>query len=216
MAHPDISKMRQVCSKMKRTLLLLIFFFALNNAMAQGKTVIQEIKDFQEDLTSSFRDPETSPLTAEDQKSFVALDFYPIDTNFRVEAKFIRTPMEVPFEMPTTTERRPLYVKYGEVYFQLEGREFRMNIYQNLELISKPEYVDYLFVPFTDLTNGKGSYSGGRYIDTRIPLGKKIVLDFNKAYNPYCAYNGKYSCPIPPEENQLEVEIRAGVKDFEH
>ena len=91
-----------------------------------------------------------------------------------------------------------------------------MNIYQNLELISKPEYVDYLFVPFTDLTNGKGSYSGGRYIDTRIPPGKKIVLDFNKAYNPYCAYNGKYSCPIPPEENHLEVEIRAGVKDFEH
>ena len=208
--------MRQVSTKMKRILLLLIFSFALNNAMAQGKTVIQEIKDFQEDLTSSFRDPETSPLTAEAQKSFVALDFYPIDTNFRVEAKFIRTPMEVPFEMPTTTERRPLYVKYGEVYFQLEGREFRMNIYQNLELISKPEYVDYLFVPFTDLTNGKGSYSGGRYIDIRIPHGKKIVLDFNKAYNPPCVYTAYATCPLPPPQNKLTIAVLAGEKFSNH
>ena len=116
--------------------------------------------------------------------------------------------------MPTTTDRMPIYVKYGEAYFELEGQSFKLNIYQNQELITKAEYVDYLFIPFTDATNGETSYGGGRYLDLRIPTGKTITLNFNKSYNPYCAYNGKYSCPIPPSENDISVAILAGVKAY--
>lgn len=201
---------------MKKILFLTILSFVLNIVRAQETKEAREAREFQEELNSSFKDPETSPLTKEDRKKFEGLDFFPIDTSLIIEADFLRTPLEMPFEMPTTTERRPLYVKYGEAHFQLNGKKYKLNIYQNLELLSKPEYVDYLFVPFTDLTNGRDSYSGGRYIDSRKPTGKKILLDFNKAYNPYCAYNGKYSCPIPPEENHMGVEVRAGVKDFGH
>ena len=73
---------------------------------------------------------------------------------------------------------------------------------------------DYLFLPFIDDTNGEESYGGGRYIDLRIPEGDTIVIDFNKSYNPYCAYNDKYSCPIVPRINYLALEVRAGVMAF--
>ena len=73
---------------------------------------------------------------------------------------------------------------------------------------------DYLFLPFTDLTSGVDTYGGGRYIDQKIPEGNSIIIDFNQSYNPYCAYNPRYSCPIPPPENDLLIEIMAGVKDF--
>jgi hypothetical protein len=80
------------------------------------------------------------------------------------------------------------------------------------------EYADYLFLPFNDASNGKTTYGGGRFIDLEIPAAgnKTIEIDFNKAYNPYCAYNHNYSCPIPPDENNLNILVNAGVKDFAH
>src|SRR5690606_27020815 len=122
-------------------------------------------------------------------------------------------PLETSFQMPTTTDRKPYYVTYGKVYFSLKGKEYKLDLFQNLELSADPEYRNYLFAPFTDETNGRSTYGGGRYLDLRIPAAEVMIIDFNQAYNPYCAYNGKYSCPIPPEQNHLEVEITAGVLD---
>lgn len=159
-------------------------------------------------------DVEKTPLTEKDHRNFKGLKFYNIDTSLTVTAQFVRTPYESPFSMQTTTERLPVYVKYGELYFELKGKKFKLNVYQSQDLSRDPEYVDYLFLPFTDLTNSTTSYAGGRYIELRIPAGPTVKLDFNQAYNPYCAYNGKYSCPIPPSENFLDVEVTAGVKAF--
>ena len=95
----------------------------------------------------------------------------------------------------------------------LDGQPQRLFVYQSLDLLHNQEYRDYLIVLFTDRTNGQGSYGGGRYLDLRrgqIQDGQ-LVLDFNRAYNPYCAYGSQYSCPIPPAENQLPVAIKAGV-----
>ena len=107
-----------------------------------------------------------------------------------------------------------MYIKFGEAHFKIDGKALVLNIYQNIELSKKKEYVDYLFLPFSDLTCGKESYIGGRYIDLKIPTSDTILIDFNTAYNPYCAYNHKYSCPIVPLENDLPVAINAGVKKF--
>ena len=126
----------------------------------------------------------------------------------------MRTPDEKPFLMPTTTERLPEYVKYGEAHFKINGKQLKLNLYKSTKPYSEPGYEDYLFLPFTDLTSGDGSYGGGRFLDARIPEGNTILLDFNKAYNPYCAYNSMYSCPIPPKENDLDIRIEAGVKDY--
>jgi uncharacterized protein (DUF1684 family) len=177
-------------------------------------TAQESSKEFQDSLNKDYSNREKSPLTTEDFASFKSLDFFPINTKFIVEAKFVRLPNEKIFKMKTSTSRTPEYVKYGELLFTIDGKDFKLNLYQNIELIKKAGFEDYLFLPFSDLTCGKESYIGGRYIDMRIPKGNTIIIDFNKAYNPYCAYNHKYSCPIVPLENDLEIAILAGVKKF--
>ena len=192
---------------MKKILSLLLLQVSL--------TMSQETAaEFQANLNREFATREESPLTDEDFKVFKALEFYPIDEKFMVEAKFVRTPKEKVFKMKTSTTRLPEYKKYGELFFQIDGKSFKLNVYQNIELSKKEGYEDYLFLPFSDLTCGKESYIGGRYIDMRIPKTNTVTIDFNKAYNPYCAYNHKYSCPIVPLENDLGIEILAGVKKF--
>lgn len=190
---------------------IVLFLLVFTNVMAQS-SYQTEILAWQDELNASFLDEEESPLSKKELKKFKGLDFFPIDSAYRVEAKFIRTPNELPFTMPTTTERLPVYEKYGEVHFSLKGKDIVLPVYQNHSLRIQEEYKDYLFLPFTDQTNGFESYGGGRYLDLKIPDSNTIVIDFNKAYNPSCAYNPNYSCPVPPRENDINLEIKAGVK----
>lgn len=188
-----------------------LFLFISLNSLAQS-SYTEEIKEWQHELNEEFADPEESPLETKDLKKFKSLDFYPIAPEWCIKANFEYTPFQKPFTIPTSTERRPVYVQYGIAHFEIDGQQFDLPIYQSQELKEQEEYKDYLFAPFTDLTNGFGTYGGGRYIDLRIPQGDTLILDFNKAYNPYCAYSGKYSCPIPPAKNDLALKVEAGVK----
>ncbi len=199
---------------MLKSILSLIIMVVCSAFISVNAQALEEetAEEFQEELNNEYADPEESPLDKEDLKRFEELEFFEIDLAYKVKAEFVRIPAEPPFTMKTSTDRLPVYVKYGELYFSLKGRKFKLNVYQNQELTQDPEYFDYLFLPFTDLTNGEMTYGGGRYIDLKIPESTEVVLDFNKAYNPYCAYSGKYSCPIPPKENDLDIEIFAGVK----
>ena len=198
---------------MKYILFFSVLFISFSG-IAQKKRIIKKVQEYHTSENEKFGDKETTILTEEDFAHFEALDFYPIDLKYIVKAVFVRTPDEVPFLMPTTTDRLPEYVKYGEAHFSLDGKDLKLNLYQSTTPSKDEDYKDYLFLPFTDLTSGDGSYGGGRFLDARIPRRKKIVLNFNKAYNPYCAYNSKYSCPIPPKENDILVRIEAGVKAF--
>jgi len=202
---------------MQKFSLLLILLISLA-ACSQKKEIFDNytasIKDFQYELNTKYADKENSPLTKGDLKKFKFLNFFPIDSTYKVIAKFELNENPTFFEMPTSTERRPIYKTFGTAIFSLAGKELKLHIYQNQDLIKKPEYQNHLFIPFTDLTNSNGSYGGGRYIDIEIPKNNTMVIDFNRAYNPYCAYNEKYSCPIPPRENDLSVAIKAGVKDY--
>lgn len=197
-----------------KTFLSLVFLSVMHFGFSQEKFDVASIKKFQTELNAEYADAKTSPLTGEDLASFKSLDFYPINEKFFVNAKFIRTEDEKPFEMKTSTDRKPIYIKYGEAHFLIDGKSFHLNIYRNIELSKKEEYKDYLFLPFSDLTCGKQSYIGGKYIDLKIPQGNTIVIDFNRSYNPYCAYNHKYSCPKVPLENTLNIAIKAGVMKY--
>lgn len=194
---------------MKKILVLLFC-----SAMVFAQKDVSDAVKFQTDLNESFADSLKSPLMKEDLSQFEGLDFYPISEKFIVEAKFIRTKNEKAFQMKTTTARTPIYKKYGELHFKIDGKELKLNVYQNIELNKKPGFDAYLFLPFSDATCGKETYIGGRYVDLKIQKKKKWIIDFNKAYNPYCAYNYEYSCPIVPLENDLVIEINAGVKKF--
>ncbi len=198
---------------MNRSILLLFSFFLLLNC-GDKKRYYNDLTPFQKEINDFFKDASISPLKSKDLKDFKGLDFFAFDSSYVVNAALTRTPEEKSFKMKTTTDRLPEYIKHGVVTFQLLGKSYSLNIYRNLDIINKDEYEDYLFLPFLDDTNGAESYGGGRYIDLDIPTGDGLVIDFNSAYNPYCTYNEKYSCPIVPRENYLPVEIKAGVKNF--
>lgn len=195
---------------------VFLFLFLLQSVFGfcQNAFNVESVTKFQHKLNTEFADVTTSPLENSDRVGFKSLDFFPVHKKFFVIAKFVRTEKEKPFKMKTSTDRMPVYVKYGEVHFAIDGKDLKLNVYRNIELSRKAEYKDYLFLPFSDLTSGNESYIGGRYIDLSIPKGNTITIDFNTAYNPYCAYNSNYSCPKVPLENDLNIEIKAGVKKF--
>lgn len=197
-----------------KTLFSIVFLLTFAVSFGQKSFVKDSVIAFQNQMNSQFASEKESPLLEKDLKKFKSLDFYPINEAFFVTAKLVRTHDEQPFEMATTTQRKPIYVKFGEAHFTIDGKAFKLNIYQNQDLKKIDKYKNSLFLPFTDYTSGVESYGGGRYVDLEIPEGDVIVIDFNTAYNPYCAYNHKYSCPIPPAENDLALEIKAGVKKF--
>lgn len=182
--------------------------------LSDSLNAMEDIKRFQDKLNEDYADEKSSPLLKEDLEHFEGLDFFKIDTTYRVKAVFEKVLDADMFYMKTTTDRTPVYKVFGILTFKLHGETYTLNVYQSQELKLNPKYKDYLFVPFLDETNGEDTYGGGRYIDASIPEGNTMLLDFNKAYNPYCAYNKKYSCPIVPAENTLPIAIRAGVKKF--
>jgi len=193
---------------MKRvTFTFLLFLFCTTVGFTQQKTAEQ----FQKETNEHYADEESSPLLKEDLINYKGLPFYKIDSQYIVVARINRIEKVKPFKMKTTTDRRPEYVVYAVATFDLNGTEHNLNIYKSYGT-SNPEYEDYLFLPFTDETSGNETYGGGRFIDLRITEGNEMVIDFNQAYNPYCAYNYKYSCPIPPKENHLNTRIEAGVR----
>lgn len=182
--------------------------------VASNSEAVNDILKFQAGMNEEFKDPKTSPLPDRYRADFNGLDFFTPDTNFRVRAKLVLTPEALPFHMPTTTSRTSEEVVYGIVHFSLNGTDHQLEVYKSQNPESDGEGEDYLFLPFLDDTNGNETYAGGRYLDLSIPNEDTLIIDFNKAYNPYCAYNKKYSCPIVPTVNRLHTDVRAGVKAF--
>ena len=114
--------------------------------------------------------------------------------------------------MATSTDRTPVYRRFGYIYFTIDKIQYQLTVYQNIALMKDKELKNYLFIPFRDLTSAKTAYGGGRYIDFNIPSSTNVKIDFNTAYNPYCAYSPRFYCPIPPKENSLPIAIEAGEK----
>tara|TARA_R110002049_G_scaffold4377_9_gene30571 strand:+ start:8587 stop:9165 length:579 start_codon:yes stop_codon:yes gene_type:complete len=184
---------------------------------SQGKRPLIGKTEYQQKLNASYKDATKSPLKKKDLKKFKGLDFFPVDSSFIVTAKLIKTENAPTFEMATTTDRKPLYKEFGKLNFTLQGQNHQLTIYQSQDDLQDEEYKDYLFLPFTDDTSGNESYGGGRYMDvmvTDIQKNNTIQLNFNNTYNPYCAYNDKFSCPLTPRKNHLDIEIKAGIKVF--
>lgn len=196
-----------------KKLIFLLSILLLSGCSEKRPAAIGETP-FQKQLNADFKDASISPLKAKDLKNFKALEFFSFDESFIVQATLIHTPDSEWFEMRTTTDRVSRERIYAVASFELKGKPFKLNIYQGEENLNSEEFKDYLFLPFLDNTNGDTTYGGGRYIDLKIPVGDSMEIDFNKAYNPYCVYNEKYSCPIVPRSNYLDLKVTAGLKMF--
>lgn len=140
---------------------------------------------------------------------FQRLSYYEPDYDFRVKAKFIKAVSKDSVVLVTNTGESQLYEIYGSAIFDFDGAS------HILKLLHKPGS-EQLFLPFMDKTSGEETYGAGRYIDLDFPINDAIVIDFNKAYSPYCAYTDAYSCPFPPKANILNIAIEAGEKTYPH
>lgn len=119
--------------------------------------------------------------------------------------------------MPTSGEKIHQAIRYALIKFNLHGKKYELFAYQLAFLMNNDKHKEDFFIPFTDSTSGIDSYGGGKYIDFIIGdiiPDNKLLIDFNKSYNPYCAFRSGYNCPIPPKENDLSAEIKAGEMNF--
>ncbi len=156
-----------------------------------------------------FKEEPTSPLLSKDQKTFKGLTYYPIDLRYVFRGHLERNPKGRTgyVKLPTNRGNFRTYIKEGIFRFKMEGKERVLTLYRFLGRST-------LFLPFRDKTNGQETYENGRYVDVEITGDNKIIVDFNRAHNPFCAYNPKYTCAYAPEENTLDVAIRSGEKEF--
>jgi uncharacterized protein len=205
---------------MSKTLIFNFLFlvFSLQQLLSQPTSNARASKDPQKEFVmkqreikdTEFKTPGSSPLPKTDIPAFKGLKYFPYNAKFCVKAKLEKIKDPKTFRMKTTTDRRPEYRTYAIAKFTVNGKPCQLTIYQPVDLIKQAGLEKYLFLPFTDETSGRETYGGGRFIELSIPDDDNILIDFNTAYNPYCAYNHTYSCPVPPEENDLNVKIEAG------
>ncbi len=175
---------------------------------------LDTLLDYRRKKNLNFAQADHSPLTDKQLQNFKGLKYFEPDLEYRVKASFSIDTSGKPFQMKTTTDRLPTYRKYARLEFLLHEQKYKLYAYQKMDFIDHPGYHDYLFLPLRDMSSGEESYGGGRYLDLHTGEQDSIIIDFNYLYNPYCSYNDRYSCPIPPAENYLEIKILAGEKPY--
>ncbi len=182
---------------------LAISFFSLyDTGDDYTKSLMKERKQKDKEFASS-----ASPLSKDKRANFKGLNYYPADLSYRIEAKFVPNLTDSLIEIATSTGAFRQYRVLGKAFFELSGQPAALEIYA--------AEGGHIFIPFTDSTTGIETYGGGRYLDGQEPKNQTILLDFNRAYSPYCAYSDGYDCPKPPPANRLTQPIRAGEKILE-
>ncbi|HQW83322.1 MAG TPA: DUF1684 domain-containing protein [Ferruginibacter sp.] len=193
---------------MKKNLLLIISIFLSHWVFAQQDAYVKSIKAYQKNYKATHE-----VVKGRDRKYF---RFFPITEKYNIRCTFEKITDSIGFTMNTSAKTQKHYYKYGKLDFKIDAVEYHLFVYQSKDLLQDEKYKNYLFVPFTDATSGDESYGSGRYLEFYIDdiQNNQLQLDFNKAYNPYCAYSPNYKCPIPPKENFLPVAIKAGEMNF--
>ena len=164
-----------------------------------------ELEEFRKEKDEFFAHHPQSPLTREQRKAFNGLNYFPEDESLRLEVQVEEFSQKDPIQMQTTTGEVQEYVRYGRFRFEVGGQPAELTLYQSQHGF---------FLPLVDSLAGSETYPAGRYLDPDPLPGNRFLVDFNLAYNPYCAYNEMWSCPITPFENRIKVPIRAGEKIF--
>lgn len=192
---------------------LILLFLLLLNIFAYGQSYQEKIATHRQQYKSGFTEDPRSPLK---QADFKNLHFFKPNETYRVVAKIELLNDKKALKFPTSSGQPKIYFRYAKATFVLKGQNLKLTLFKSEALSKDPKYSNYLFLPFTDETNQKSTYGGGRYLDINVNEIKNgsLVIDFNKAYNPYCAYSTGYSCPVPPQENDLPVKIIVGEKKY--
>lgn len=164
---------------------------------------MSELSEFREAKDRFFKTSRQSPLTAEQKQDFDGLVYYPENPDLNLKVEVAELPEQDGIQMETTTGGVQTYQRYGQFKFKVDGQEATLTIYAD---------ENGYFLPFVDALAGKETYPAGRYLEPESLGGNRFTIDFNMAYNPYCAYNAMWTCPVTPFENRVKVPIRAGEK----
>ncbi|WP_242927841.1 DUF1684 domain-containing protein [Pontibacter vulgaris] len=189
---------------------LVLYYFVKESFLSDDNYLIP-LKKEREEKDLSFRSKENSPFPSETSQKFRNLVYFEPNLDYRVRAEVEKLPKQDTLHMQMNNGTTEPYLQYGIATFKLDDKPQRLVLYKKVN-----EAKEQLFVPFTDKTNGFDTYGGGRYLD--VPFkedAKTVVLDFNRAYSPFCAYNPEYVCPVPPKANRLTVAIPAGEKTYD-
>ncbi len=186
--------------------------FGENGPLEEMKAEKEKVIKWRKERDQFFKTHQRSPLAPAQKRRFKGLDYFAFNPKYYFSGQIRREILHIndpnyyaTFLTNKGTSKR--YIRYGKFHFNLDGKAYAIEVYKSI-------LSDTLFIPFKDLTNGKETYEGGRYIDAEILPGYKMVLDFNMAYHPSCAYNEKFICALPPRENMLDIPIKAGEKNF--
>ena len=196
---------------------LSTFIFCFLGLYGSGQVSYSEtVIAFQDSLNELQRNTNTTQLLEEDRASFQGLNFFPINSDFVIEATLELEHDPHIFKLTYSNDPNvPQYMSYGTVHFTLKAHEYALHVYQNVEWMSDSSRKNFIFLPFKDWTNGPQSYGGGRFIWLCLPdEGNTVTIDFNKSFNPPCAYNYYMACPLIPESNQIETEVLAGIMTY--
>lgn len=189
---------------------ILLVIYSLNDNTDQG--YLNKIADERADRVRFLKTSSQSPFL-QSEKKFLPLDFYQIDPSYRVRANLERIQFPTRMTIQNSDGTSATYARFAYARFKLNGQEMALLILKPASFGSLPNTY---FTAFADATSGVATYGGGRYLDLDIGKSDNIEIDFNLAYNPYCAYVSHYSCPLPPPENVLPLAIEAGEKDYTH
>jgi uncharacterized protein len=193
-------------------LIVLISLYYSFQGNQNNEGYLAKIEKARKEKDHTMRTAPDSPFAGQTEH-YTGLNYFPVDARYRINARLVPIENKKTVVLPTSDEKQKSYLEYAYAEFELEGIKNRLLI---LEIIQTGPYRGTLFLAFADETSANETYGAGRYLDLKKVLGaSSITLDFNEAYNPYCAYSDKYSCPFPPKENLLKVAIRAGEMNYE-
>ena len=195
------------------TLAIIITVYNTFRGDQNSEEYVAKIQKLREEKDNTMRNTPDSPFADDSLKNtFSGLKYYPVDATYRIQA--LLTPIEnpKPVLLPTSDGKEKTYLEYAYAEFEMQGERNKLLI---LEIMDNGPYKGTLFLAFADKTSAVETYGAGRYLDIKkLPGSSSVTLDFNEAYNPYCAYNDNFSCPFPPKENILNIRIEAGEKTY--
>lgn len=183
-------------------------------ASLSDSSYVKEVDAVRREKDFFFKEDLESPIPLRLRHQFSGLAYFPAEPTYRVQARLVRDPNPQQVVMPTSKGVPREMIRVGAFEFAIDGKRQRLAAYQSVPQPGHHHEDRSLFVPFRDATSGKDTYGAARYLDIDERKSDDYVIDFNAAYNPYCAYSEDYVCPFPPQENWLTVPIRAGEKNF--
>jgi uncharacterized protein (DUF1684 family) len=191
--------------------IVVLVVYSFTGSEETSEQYITEIENERKEKDSFMKENEESPFKTATEP-FTTLKYFKPDIKYRITANLDPVQNKKVLLLPTSTNEEKRYLEYGYASFKLDGVASKLLI---LEVMDSGPYKGTLFLAFADETSARETYGAGRYLEIKkVPGASTITLDFNKAYNPYCAYSENFSCPFPPKENVLKVAIKAGEMNY--